>query len=249
MKNQVNKYKKVFFVGIGGIGVSALAKLFKRRGVKVFGSDKYSSEITEELKKRGIKVYIGHSEKNLDPDTDLVVYSPAVGPEIPERKKASKLGIKQLSYPEVLGEISRNKYTIAISGTHGKSTTTALVGLMLIRAKFDPTIIVGSKVGPFKNSNLRIGNSKYFIVEACEWRAHMLNLSPKTIILTNIENDHLDYYFTLNNIKKAFREYIKRIPKNGLLVVNSDNKICLELAKSAKCKVIIYGIKDKRADC
>lgn len=241
-KSQVklDKYKKIFFVGIGGIGVSALSKLFKSQGKIVIGSDKYSSEITDDLKKQGIKVYIGHKEKNLDSDIDLVIYSPAVPSEIPERKKATKLGIKQISYPEVLGLISKDKYTIAISGTHGKSTTTAMLGLILTDAGFDPTVIVGSKVGPFKNSNLRIGKSKYFVVEACEWRAHMLELEPKIIILTNIEPDHLDYYKTFKNLKEAFKKYVSKLPKNGLLVVNADDKVCLEIAKSAKCKVVTY---------
>jgi len=241
--------KKIYFVGIGGIGVSALAKLFKSQGKQVIGSDKYSSEITDDLRKKGIKVYIGHKDMNLDSDTDLVIYSVAVGPEIPERKKATELGIKQLSYPEALGLISKNKYTIAISGTHGKSTTTAILGLILTEAKFDPTVIVGSKVKLFDNSNLRIGKSEYFIIEACEWRAHMLNLKPRIIILTNVEKDHLDYYGNLGNIKKAFRKYINKLSKKDLLVINADDKICRELARSAKCRIVTYGIRNKQADC
>jgi UDP-N-acetylmuramate--alanine ligase len=235
--------KKIFFVGIGGIGVSALVKLFKSQDKKVTGSDKYSSEITNDLKKQGIKVYIGHNEKNLDSDTDLIIYSPAVKPEVPEREKAFKLGIKQLSYPEALGLISKNRYTIAVSGTHGKSTTTAMLGLILAKARFDPTVIVGSKVGLFKNGNLRIGKSRYFIVEACEWQAHMLNLRPKIIILTNIEPDHLDYYKTFKNLKQTFKKYVRKLPKDGLLIVNADDKVCLEVVKSAKCKTVSYSIK------
>jgi len=245
------KIKKIFFVGIGGIGVSALAKLFKSQGKIVSGSDKYASEITNEFKKQGIKVFIGHKQKNLDPDTDLVIYSPAVRPEIPERKKAAKLGIPQLSYPEILGVISKDKYTIAISGTHGKSTTTAMLGLILIKAGFDPTVIVGSKVGPFKYGNLRIGKSKprtkaslvpgkYFIVEACEWRAHMLELNPQIIVLTNVEPDHLDYYRTFKNLKNAFKKYVSKLPANGLLVTNIDDKICREIAESTKSKIVNY---------
>ncbi len=234
------KIGKIFFVGIGGIGVSALAKLFKSQGKEVMGSDKYASEITDDLEKQRIKVYIGHKEKNLDSDTDLVIYSPAVNPETPERKKATKLRIKQLSYPEALGSVSRNKYTIAVSGTHGKSTTTAMLGLILVKAGLDPTVVVGSKVGPFKNSNLRIGKSKYFVTEACEWRAHMLELSPKIIILTNLEPDHLDYYKTFKNLKEAFKKYVSKLPKNGLLITNTDDKACQEIAKSAKCKVMNY---------
>ena len=245
----MQNFKKIFFVGIGGIGVSALARLFKSQGKIVVGSDKYSSEITDDLKKQGIKVFIGHKEKNLDLDVDLLIYSPAIRPEIPERRKAKKFRIKQQSYPEALGLISKDKYTIAISGTHGKSTTTAILGLILKGARLDPTVIVGSKVGPFNNSNLKIGKSKYFVVEACEWRAHMLELRPKIIILNNIEEDHLDYYKNLKNIKEAFKEYIRSLPKDGLLIVNADDLNCLEVAKSTGGRVITYGIDNQKVDC
>ena len=248
--NFFNKIKKIFFVGIGGIGVSALAKLFKSRGKQVSGSDKYSSEITDSLKKSclqskrgGIKVYIDHNKKNLDSDTDLVIYSAAVKPEVPERKKAAELGIKQLSYPEALGLISGDKYTIVVSGTHGKSTTTAMLGLILTEAGLDPTVIVGSKVKHLGwDENLRVGQSKYLVVEGCEWRAHMLELKPKIIVLTNIEKDHLDYYKTFKKLKEAFKKYVKKLPKNGLLVINADDKVCLEIAKSAKCKVVQFTL-------
>jgi len=244
--NFFNKIKKIFFVGIGGIGVSALAKLFSAESWKISGSDKHSSEITDELRKRGIKVYIGHKEGNLDSDTDLAIYSAAVGPEVLERKKAAELGIKQLSYPKALGLISKDKYTIAVSGTHGKSTTTAMLGLILTEAGLNPTVIVGSKIKHLGwDENIRVGQSKYFVVEGCEWRAHMLELSHKIIVLTNIEKDHLDYYKTFKNLKQAFKKYVRKLPKNGLLVINADDKVCLEIAKSAKCKVITYGIKNR----
>jgi len=245
----MQNFKKIFFVGIGGIGASALAKLLQSQGKEVAGSDKYASEITDDLRKQEIKVYIGHKENNLDKDTDLVIYSAAVKEDVPERKKATKLGIPQLSYPEALGLISRNKYTIAISGTHGKSTTTALLGLILTEAGLDPTVIVGSKVGSFKYGNLQIGKSNYFIIEACEWRAHMLELRPQIIILNNIEEDHLDYYKNLKNIKEAFKEYVGRLPKTGLLIVNADDSNSLEAAKSAGGSVVTCGIDNQKVDC
>lgn len=235
---------KIFFVGIGGIGVSSLAKLFFARGYKIEGSDKYVSEVTDNLEKQGIKIYIGHKKKNLDSDTDLLIYSPAVPVDTLERKRATKLGIKQLSYPEVLGLISNEKYTIAISGTHGKSTTTAMLGLILDNAGLNPTVIVGSKIKyPGWNENIKIGKEKYFVVEACEWRAHMLKLKPKIIILTNLEPDHLDYYKTFKNLKDTFKKYVKRLPQNGLLVYNADDKDCAEVAKFAQCKTRGYSIK------
>jgi len=236
--------KKIYFVGIGGIGVSALAKLFKGQGKKVAGSDKYSSEITDDLKRQGIKVDIGHKEENLDSDTDLVIYSPAVKSKIPEMKKAARLEIKQLSYPEALGVISKDKHTIAVSGTHGKSTTTAMLGVILVKAGLDPTVIVGSKIKHRGfDENVRMGKSKYFVVEACEWRAHMLKLNPKVIVLTNLEPDHLDYYKTFKNLKNTFKEYVGKLPKDGLLIFNADDRNCIEMAKSTKCKTVGYSIK------
>jgi len=240
----LKKANKVFLVGIGGIGVSALAKIFHQQGKIVTGSDKNSSEITKELQARGIKVYVGHKQENLDLDTDVLIYSPAVGREVPERKKAIEKGIKELSYPEVLGLISKKKYTIAVSGTHGKSTTTAMLGLILVEAGLDPTVIVGSKLNHLQfDQNARIGKSKYFLVEACEWRANMLEISPDVIVLTNIEKDHLDYYQNFKNIKTAFKEYVRKLPKTGMLIFNADDKHCLEIAKEAKCKTISYRLK------
>ncbi len=251
------KIKKAFFVGIGGIGVSALARLFYANNIKVSGSDKIESEITKELEKQGIKVFKQHNQKNLDSSTDLLIYSPAVKPSISERKKAKKLKIKQLSYPEALGKISQNKYTIAVSGTHGKSTTTAMLGLILDKAGLDPTVIVGSKIKHpgFSaqgrpalgwNENLKVGKSKYFLVEACEWKAHMLKLFPDIIVLTNLEKDHLDYYKNFKNLKNCFIRYVKKLPKNGKLIFNADDKDCLEIAKSAHCKTIGYSIRSSK---
>lgn len=240
----LKKIKKIHFVGIGGIGISAIAKMMMKEGKKVSGTDLVISEIAEELKAKGAKFYKGHNARYLGKDTDLVIYSPAVPKGNPERKKARKLKIPELSYPEVLGILSRGKRTIAVSGTNGKTTTTAFSGLMLEAAGFDPTVIVGSKVKTFKEGNLRMGKGKYFVVEGCEWRAHMLNLLPYGIVLTNIEEDHLDYYRDLNHIIKTFEEYIQKLPKDGFLVLNADDPVSRRL-KFPNVKVLTYGIKNK----
>lgn len=215
---------KIHFIGIGGIGVSALAKYYLEKGYQVSGSDLVPSEITKALRKKGAKLLIGkHKAKNLPKNVDLVIYSPAVPKDNPELKEAKKLKIKCLSYPEVLGELTKKYFTIAVSGTHGKSTTTAMAGLLLKKAGFDPTVIVGTKLKEFRNSNCRVGKSKYLVIEADEWQASFLNYWPKIIVLTNIEKEHLDYYKNLNNILKTYKEYIRHLPKDGVLIVGNED--------------------------
>lgn len=215
---------KIHFIGIGGIGVSALAKYYLEKGCQVSGSDLVSSEITKALRKKGAKLLIGeHKAKNLPKNVDLVIYSPAVPKDNPELKEAKKLKIKCLSYPEALGELTKKYFTIAVSGTHGKSTTTAMAGLLLKKAGFDPTVIVGTKLKEFRNSNCRVGKSRYLVIEADEWQASFLNYWPKIIVLTNIEKEHLDYYKNLNNILKTYKEYIRHLPKDGVLIVGNED--------------------------
>lgn len=216
---------KIYFIGIGGIGISALAQYYLSKGHEVSGSDLISSEITDFLKKKGAKIYIGSHEKNrLKPDIKQVIYSPAVKKNNPELLEAKKRGIKIQSYPQVLGELTKKYFTIAVSGTHGKSTTTAMTSLILIKAGLDPTVIIGTKLKEFGNSNFRVGKGKYLIIEADEWNASFLNYWPKIIVLTNIEKEHLDYYKNLKHILKTYQEYIGHLPRNGMLVINKDDK-------------------------
>src|SRR3989338_10616201 len=211
--------KKIHFIGIGGIGVSAVARMFLRGKKTVSGSDIARSEITKALEKIGAKIYYRHSGKNLKA-ADLVVYSPAVAENNPELIKARKLGIRTFSYPEMLGAISKDKYTIAVAGAHGKTTTTAMVGKILKDAGMDPTVIVGSLLKD-QQSNYISGKGKYFVVEACEYQKSFLNLCPQIAVITNIDNDHLDFYKNLENIKKAFKKFAGLIPKEGFLICNS----------------------------
>jgi UDP-N-acetylmuramate--alanine ligase len=240
----LEKIKKIHFIGVGGIGVSAVARLMLDLGKEASGSDMADSEIIQELKKQGLKFYLGHEHTNLVDDVDSVVYSAAVPSDNPERRKAKQLGIEELNYPEMLHVLGEGRKTIAISGTNGKTTTTALIGLILEAGKEDPLVIVGSKVKNFKEGNLRFGHGKYFVVEACEYRAHMLHLNPQIIVLTNIEEDHLDYYRDLDHIADTFQEYVNKLPKSGILILNNDDSISANRLVKPRCKVVTYGIEN-----
>jgi len=236
----------IHLIGIGGIGVSALAQYYLSNGHKISGSDLVSSETTELLKKKGIKINIGkHKVKNLSKNTDLVIYSPAVQKNNPELKIAKKNKIKCQSYPEAVGDLTKKYFTIAISGTHGKSTTTAMTALILIKAGLDPTVILGTKLKEFGNSNFRKGKSKYLIIEADEWKASFLNYFPKIIALTNIEKEHLDYYKDINHILRTYQEYISHLPEKGILVINGKDKNISQL-KKLKLKIKDYSSNQKQ---
>ncbi|MBI3631766.1 MAG: UDP-N-acetylmuramate--L-alanine ligase [Candidatus Staskawiczbacteria bacterium] len=239
---------KIHFIGIGGIGVSGLAQYYLSKGHIVSGSDLVSSEITEFLEEKEIKITIGsHSENNLSRDANLVIYSPAVKPDNPEYKKAKELNIKLQSYPEALGNLTKQYFTIAVSGTHGKSTTTAMISLVLEKSGLDPTVIVGTKLKEFGDTNFRAGKSKILVIEADEHFASFLNYWPKIIVLTNMEKEHLDYYKNLNNIKKTYKQYLSHLGKDGILVANKEDKNINKIAKKGKHEVTFYSIKQKES--
>ena len=220
--------------------MSAIAKWALLEGVDVSGSDMEESEITRELIKMQAKIFIGHKKENISSDIDLIVYSSAVPLSNPERQNK----ILQKSYFEFLGEITREKKLIAVSGTNGKSTTTAILGKILIDAGLDPLVIVGSKMNSFSHGNFNYGKGEYAVVEACEHNAHMLNLHPWSIVLTNIEADHLDFYKNLDNILEAFKKYVAKIEKGCFLVYNGDDKNSTEVAKTHTCRLISYGVHE-----
>jgi UDP-N-acetylmuramate--alanine ligase len=239
MDIDLKKIKKVHCIGIGGIGVSAIARLMLNEGKVVRGSNTERSEITADLEKIGIKVFEGHSKDNLDSDTDLVIYSPAVLADNIELHLARERQIPALSYPEALGLVSKGKYTIAFAGTHGKTTTTAMASQVLSDAKCDPTTIVGSLLKKEK-SNFVSGKSKYFIVEACEYKRSFLNLNPNILVITNIEEDHLDYYKDLVDIQSAFKELVEKIDENGYVVCDPSHPSIKPVINNAKSKIIDY---------
>ncbi len=235
----------IYFVGIGGIGISALARWFKAHGYTVAGSDLIASATTRELENEGVKVNIGsHNAKNLPETASRVVYNQAIPKDNAELKYAEKLGITRSSYPQSLGELTRIYKTIAIAGAHGKSTTTALTSLIFHEAKYDPTVIVGTKLKEFGNSNFRNGGSEYLIMEADEWKASFLNYFPYAALITNIDREHLDYYKNLTSIKKAFLQFIYNINPYGLIVLNKDDRNLLSLGQKIKRPVVWYSLKD-----
>ncbi len=242
---------KVHLIGVGGIGVSALAQYYLSKGHQVSGSDLIESETTNFLKKKGIKISTSNSAKNIKKDTNLVIYSPAVKKNNPEFKKAKSLKIKILSYPEALGELTKEYYTIAIAGAHGKSTTTAMIGLVLAEAGLDPTVIVGTKVKGFdlssaEGNNFRLGQSKILVIEACEYDSSFLYYCPKITVITNVDKEHLDYFKTFANVIRAFKKFINKLPEDGYLVYNSDDKN-IPIEKNSTHKKIGYSLESNEA--
>ncbi|OGL95219.1 hypothetical protein A2348_02775 [Candidatus Uhrbacteria bacterium RIFOXYB12_FULL_58_10] len=213
----------IHFIGTGGIGISAAAKWCIAKGKNVSGSDLRSSPVTDELSRRGMDFRSGHASSNVPEGAQLVVCSPAVLETNVERVRATELGIPQWTYPEFLGALSKEFSTIVISGTNGKSTTTAMLGLILEAAGYDPTVIVGSLVPSFELGNLRVGSGRFLVVEGCEYRAHMLHLNPEMIVLTNIEEDHLDFYRDLDHIRDTFQTFVDKLKGKGLAVWNMND--------------------------
>ena len=199
------KGKSIHMVGIGGIGMSALAQLYVHEGARVTGSDRSAQPTTQMLEEKGIAVAIGSHADMVPEDTDLLVYSAAVPSENAERMRARELGMLELNYPEALGQATVGKRLIAVVGTHGKTTTTAMIGKMLEDAGKDPTVVVGSIV-PQWQTNFRPGGSDLFVVEACEYRKHFLAFHPEVLVVTNIEWDHTDFYKTEAEFIAAFDE-------------------------------------------
>ncbi|NQV00774.1 MAG: UDP-N-acetylmuramate--L-alanine ligase [Parcubacteria group bacterium] len=240
-QNLWDSIRKVHFIGIGGIGVSALARMMLLLDKKVVGSDLSEGFVLKRIKKLGGEIFIGHKDSNLAKDTDIVIYSPAIKKNNPELIQARKFNIPVYSYPEALGLISKDKYTIAVSGTHGKTTTTAMIAEIMIADKKDPTVVVGSFLNRQKD-NFVLGKSKYFIVEACEYKESFLNLEPDILVITNIDNDHLDYFKTIKNIQKAFAKLITKISKDGFIICNPNNEKIKQtlLMTDKKAKIIDY---------
>lgn len=245
--NNLKKYKNIHMIGIGGISMSGIAEILANLGFSVTGSNNVDSEILHTLRKAGIKVFIGHNAQNVV-GSDCVVYTAAIPKNNVELVHAKELGIPTIERSDFLGELTRcYKNTIAISGTHGKTTTTSLVSLCFLEAKKDPSIQVGAILEEL-NGNYRVGNSENFIIEACEYVESFLKFSPKSEIILNIDNDHLDYYKNFENIKKAFIKYVKLLPDDGHLIINADDLNCLDFPVYTKASTIKYGIENEDVD-
>ena len=233
--------KKVHFVGIGGIGMSGIAEILLNQGFEVSGSDKSLSEITRRLSDLGMKIYEGHSAENLK-DADVLVYSSAVTVDNPEVQAAVKRKIPIIKRSEMLAECMRMQYGIGIAGTHGKTTTTSMVGLTLTEGKLDPTIIVGGKLSGLGGTNARLGNGEFIVVEADEFDRTFLKLTPTIAAITTLESEHLDTYKDLDDIKSAFVEFANKVPFYGFVVLCLDEPALQDIIPQINKKIITYGL-------
>ena len=241
--NNVITYKNIYFIGIGGVSMSGIAHTLKHFGYNVAGSDTSDSSSIHSLVDSQIPVYIGHYPEKIK-DYDLVVYTAAIAKDDPELVMAHSLNIPTMERAVFLGLLTKCfAETITISGTHGKTTTTSMVSLCFLKANLHPSIQVGAYLRDI-SGNYVVGNSDYFILEACEYVESFLHFFPKSAIVLNIDNDHLDYFKNIDNIQKAFEKYVNLLPSDGLLVTNADDSRCLEISKSSKAKVITYGINN-----
>jgi UDP-N-acetylmuramate--alanine ligase len=249
----------VHFIGIGGIGMSGLARYFLAHGWVVSGSDAAVGIMTQELIKDGVEVKIGHKKGNIPAGARLVIYNraiPANNPELMAAEKAACGGkeVVVLPYSKALGRITEDYETIAITGSHGKSTTTALAGLMLMRAGLDPTILVGTKLVDLSGSNIRIGHGPYLVLEADDFHAAFLDYSPAISIVTNIDREHMDFYKTFANVKRAFLKFLARTRRSGTLILNRDDPTLYSLrpsiarlAKKRQLKVVWFSLRGDKA--
>ena len=226
-------------IGIAGVGMSGLAQLLADMGVRVTGSDISISPTLNAVEKRGIKVTIGHMENNIPEDTELVIHTDAAHDDNIERREADRRGIPDMSYFRALGEVAKGKRTVAIAGTHGKTTTTGMLAAILKDAGASPTAVVGSIMKDF-SSNYLPGTSDLFVVEACEYKDHLLELSPEILVITNLEWDHTDYFPSLEALQDTFRKAIERIPADGAIVTDPSNPNIAPLLTGAKANVIDY---------
>jgi len=238
-----DKHKRIHFIGIGGISMSGLAEILLENNFTVSGSDMKSSSLTEKLEKQGAQIFLGHDAKNVE-GADLVVYTAAISEDNPELSRARELNITTMDRAEFLGKVMQgHKYNIAISGTHGKTTTTSMISHIFLNAKLDPTILVGGELDII-NGNVRCGKSEYFITEACEYKASFLKFFPYIGIILNIEADHLDYYRNIDHIKETFIKFVQLISKDGYLIAYAEDKKLKEVIPYANCEVITYGIDE-----
>ena len=237
-----NKPEHVHFIGIGGISMSGLAEILLGAGFHVSGSDSKPSELTAHLENMGAKVFYGQCWENISPDYNCVVYTAAIHPDNPEYARCVELNLPMLSRADLLGQIMKNyKTAIAVSGTHGKTTTTSMFSSVLLAADTDPTISVGGILEAI-GGNIRVGKSETFITEACEYTNSFLSFYPTMSIILNIEEDHMDFFKDLDDIMNSFSLFARRLPKDGVLIINKEIKNYEKVTEGADCKVITYGM-------
>ncbi|MBI4535485.1 MAG: UDP-N-acetylmuramate--L-alanine ligase [Ignavibacteriae bacterium] len=234
--------RKLHFVGIGGIGMSGIAEILLDQGFAVTGSDKSGSEDIERLKSMGAKIFIEHNAKHVDADVDVLVYSSAVPPDNPEIEEAQRRKIPVIRRAEMLAEVMRLKYGIGIAGTHGKTTTTSMISLVLMEGGIDPTVIVGGRLHGLAGSNARLGKGDFIVVEADEFDRSFLSITPTIAVMTTLETDHLDCYRDLEDIKSAFIQFAGKVPFYGFVVLCLDEPALQDIMPKIKKKIITYGL-------
>ena len=238
----------VYFIGIGGIGMSAVARILLNEGCVVAGSDIRPSSLTSTLEKMGARINTRQDGSFMTSDTDMVVISAAISEDNQDLKTARKMGIKVVKYSQILGSLMKEKRGIAISGTHGKTTTSAMISSVLKTAGLDPTFVIGGEV-PDIGGNAHLGTGDLFVAEACEYDRSFLNLVPQVGVITNIEEDHLDYYENIEKIINAFGDFASLVSKEGLLVVNDHDKNIFRAMQRANCKVETYSLDNTSDWC
>lgn len=237
-----HKPMHIHFIGIGGISMSGLAEILLEEDFTISGSDAKASDLTRLLEEKGAKVYIGQRASNISGDIDLVVYTAAIHPDNPEFKQAQELNIPMLTRAELLGQIMKNyDLPIAVSGTHGKTTTTSMISHILLEGETDPTISVGG-ILPAIHGNIRVGSSETFITEACEYTNSFLSFFPKISIILNIDADHLDFFKDIEDIRHSFRLFAQKLPKDGTLIINSEIPDVEEITRDLPCEIITYAL-------
>lgn len=238
----LSQYKTIHCIGIGGIGLSAIAEILLSRGYNVTGSDMKESDMTSHLASKGARIFIGHRAENVE-NADLVVYSAAVGRDNPELMRAAERGVPAVTRAQMLGVLmDEYENSIAISGTHGKTTTTSMVSLILDRARMEPTILVGGNLAEI-GGNVKVGHSKYFVTEACEYMDSFLSLRPRIEIILNIDSDHLDYFKDIDHIVSSFDKFAGLVPEDGLIVAYQANPFVSQVIKNLN-NVVTFGLNE-----
>ena len=242
-KIDFNRPIRIHFMGIGGISMSGLAEVLLERGFTITGSDMKASPITKKLESHGAAIVYGQKAENITDDIDLVVYTAAIHPDNPEFQAVVQKGIPHMDRAELLGQIMSNyKNSIAVSGTHGKTTTTSMLSLIMLAGACDPTISVGGILKDI-DGNIRVGRSQNFITEACEYTNSFLKFNPRIELILNVDADHLDFFKDLNDIRHSFRLFAEKLDKDGILIINGEIRDLSFFTEGLPCKIITYGLE------
>lgn len=240
-------YKKIYMIGIGGCSMSGIAEIVSTLGTEVTGSDMEETYYAKKLIEKGFKINIGHHPECIDKSIDLIVYSAAISEDDLEIQKATELGIPKMERAEFLGLITKSySNTICVAGTHGKSTTSGMITKAFVDSKKDPTVQIGASLYEIGGNN-KVGTDDTFILESCEYHDSYLHFNPKIALVLNVDADHLEYFGSLENVKKSFTKFVNLVPDNGYIFINADDENSKHIADEAKGKIITFGV-DNDAD-